>query len=102
MPGNPTECRKRAMRCAELAVQAKNEPMKAKFVSLSKTWENLAVELERTEELMAAFQREAPPPVKPPAFAEVPNTQERLHHHLSPTIDPSRQPTFAGVTRSVR
>lgn len=58
MPGDPRECRRRAARCAELAVKAKNEQLKAQFLGLSKTWESLAVELERTEALMTALSTE--------------------------------------------
>jgi hypothetical protein len=53
MPGDPRECRQHAARCAELAVEAKTEPLKAHFLTLSKTWEGLANELERTQSIIA-------------------------------------------------
>ena len=55
MPDDPRECRKRAARCAELAVRAKNEPLRAQFAALSTTWEKLANELDRTEAIMWAI-----------------------------------------------
>jgi hypothetical protein len=48
MPGDPKECRRNAARCAELAVAARAPQLKAKFLQLSKMWEQLAVELEDT------------------------------------------------------
>ena len=46
MPGNPKECRKHAARCAELAMTARTEQLKARFLALSKHWEALAIQLE--------------------------------------------------------
>ena len=46
MPGDPKECRKNAVRCAEIAVIARTPEMRAKFLQLSKIWETLAIELE--------------------------------------------------------
>jgi hypothetical protein len=46
MPGDPKECRRRAARCAELAVAARTPQAKALFLELSKSWENLAIQLE--------------------------------------------------------
>ena len=53
MPGDPRECRKHAIRCAELAAEAKTEPLRNHFLLLSKTWESLATELERVSETMS-------------------------------------------------
>jgi hypothetical protein len=58
MPGDPKECRRHAARCAELAVEAKTEPLKAHFLTLSKTWEGLAKELERTQSIIAELNLE--------------------------------------------
>ena len=46
MPGDPKECRKHALRCAELAVAARSPQIKAMFLELSKSWENFAIQLE--------------------------------------------------------
>ena len=46
MPGDPKECRKNAVRCAEIAVIARTPEMRTKFLQLSKIWETLAIELE--------------------------------------------------------
>lgn len=58
MPGDPRECRQRALRCAQLASETNNDQLKAHFLNLSKTWESLANELERTKSLMAAFDKD--------------------------------------------
>jgi hypothetical protein len=47
MSGDPKECRKRAERCIELAAEASGES-RAHFLGLSKNWEKLAMEFERT------------------------------------------------------
>jgi hypothetical protein len=47
MPGDPKECRLRAMRCAELAANAKSPQFKAALLDLSKTWVKLAESLEK-------------------------------------------------------
>ena len=52
MPGDPKECHMHAVRCAELAVQAKNAQLRATFLGLSKHWEKLALELEWTYALL--------------------------------------------------
>ena len=46
MPGDPTECRRRAAQCAELAVAARTPQLKVTFLGLSKYWEKLAIQLE--------------------------------------------------------
>jgi hypothetical protein len=52
MPGDPKECRLRALRCAELAKTAKTEQLKATLLDLSKNWVKLAESLERTHALL--------------------------------------------------
>ena len=52
MPGDPRECRQRAMRCLQLAADASNESVKEKFVSLAATWQSLANQLEATQALI--------------------------------------------------
>jgi hypothetical protein len=42
MPGDPRECRRHALRCAELAVSAAPQQLKAALLELSKNWEQLA------------------------------------------------------------
>jgi hypothetical protein len=46
MVGNPKECRKHALRCAEMAVTARTAQLRATFLDLSKNWEKLAIQLE--------------------------------------------------------
>ena len=46
MPGDSKECRKYALRCAELAVAARSPQIKAMFLELSKNWEKFAIQLE--------------------------------------------------------
>jgi hypothetical protein len=84
MPGDPVECRKHAVRCAQLADQANTEPLKPHFIGLSKTWESLARELERTQSLLALVSDDT----TPPASAGSSNPQEPAQHHQSPTTDP--------------
>jgi hypothetical protein len=66
MPGDPKECRLRAMRCAELAANAKSPQFKAALLDLSKTWVRLAESLEKTYALVDEDddlpRREAPSP----------------------------------------
>jgi hypothetical protein len=52
MPGDPRECRKHAVRFTELAAEAKISALKEHFLILSKIWEGLALELERTTSLL--------------------------------------------------
>jgi len=63
MSGDPRECRKYAWRCAELAHSARAPELKQTLIELSKTWLNLAIELERTHALLA--MDDPPPPVVP-------------------------------------
>jgi hypothetical protein len=46
MPGNPTECRKHALFCTELAAAAWTRRSKVLFLELSQSWERLAIQLE--------------------------------------------------------
>ena len=46
MPADPREYRRNAARCAELAVSARSEQLKAALLQLSKNWEHLAIDLE--------------------------------------------------------
>jgi hypothetical protein len=48
MPGDPKECRKRALRCAELAVAARSLQLKTTFLELSKNWEKCATHARRS------------------------------------------------------
>jgi hypothetical protein len=62
MPGNPKECRQRALRCADLARTARTPELKNTLLDLSKSWHKLAVELERS----AAFvDMDDPVPIVP-------------------------------------
>jgi len=51
MSGDPKECRAHALRCAELAANAKTSQLRATFLGLSKQWETFAVELEKAQAL---------------------------------------------------
>jgi len=62
MPGNPQECRQRALRCADLAQTARTPELKNTLLDLSKSWHKLAVELERSAALLDI---EDPAPVVP-------------------------------------
>jgi hypothetical protein len=44
--GDPRACRENAARCAELAVAAKANHLKVMLVELSRSWEELAIDLE--------------------------------------------------------
>ena len=46
IPGDAKDCRKHALRCAELAVAARTPQLKATFRELSKNWEKLAIQVE--------------------------------------------------------
>jgi hypothetical protein len=52
MAGDPKECRTHALRCSELAKNAKTPEMKKLLLDLAKTWIKLAVELERAQSLL--------------------------------------------------
>ena len=46
MAADARECRERASRCAALATTARTTQLKAGLLALSKSWEELAIELE--------------------------------------------------------
>lgn len=46
MPGNPQECRQRALQCLLLAKEAATEPSKQTFLDLAQSWTRLAAEIE--------------------------------------------------------
>src|SRR5262249_42009759 len=48
MPGDPRECRRHAVRCADLAHSARSPELKQTLIELSRNWVKLAIELERT------------------------------------------------------
>jgi hypothetical protein len=52
MPGDPKECRKHALRCAELAHSARTQQLKQTMIELSRNWMKLAAELERSQALL--------------------------------------------------
>jgi hypothetical protein len=52
MPGDPKECRLRAMRCAELASTAKTAQLKAVLLELSANWVRMAESLEKAHALL--------------------------------------------------
>jgi hypothetical protein len=54
MPGDPKECRKHAMRCAELAANARTQQLRATLLELSANWAKIADDLERTKALLDA------------------------------------------------
>jgi hypothetical protein len=49
VPGDPSECRKHAARCTELAAAATSIERRAAFRDLSLRWEALAIQLERLQ-----------------------------------------------------
>ena len=53
MPGDPKECRERALRCAELAMTARTPQLKTTLLDLSKKWEKLAIQLETALALLS-------------------------------------------------
>jgi hypothetical protein len=55
----PMECRKRALRCGELAETATNFQVKAVFTYLAEHWLKMAVDLERAQALPERFKRSA-------------------------------------------
>jgi len=52
MPGDPKECRKHALHCAELAMAARTPQLKTTLLDLSKKWEILAIQLENALTLL--------------------------------------------------
>jgi len=60
--GDPRECRKNALRCAELAHSASTPELKQTLIELSRNWLKLAIEIERTHIIL---DLDDPPPVVP-------------------------------------
>jgi hypothetical protein len=52
MPGDSRQCRIYAVQCAELASSAMTAHLKMTLLELSKNWEKLAFDLERTQALL--------------------------------------------------
>ena len=52
MPGDPKECRQHALRCMQLASEAKSEHAKGRFLDLAATWIKLAKDLEDARDLL--------------------------------------------------
>ena len=52
MPGDPKECRQRALNCLLLAKDATSEEARRTFLSLANTWTGLAAELEDAQALI--------------------------------------------------
>ena len=52
MPGDPSECRKHAARCAELAKSASSIEEKTAFDELSRLWEATAIQMERWQRVL--------------------------------------------------
>jgi hypothetical protein len=52
LPGDPKECRKHALRCAELAHSARTPELKNLLIELSGNWLKIAIELERAHLLL--------------------------------------------------
>jgi hypothetical protein len=57
MSGDPRQCRMYAVRCAELASSSITLHLKMTLLELSKNWEKLAFDLERTQALLAEDKR---------------------------------------------
>jgi hypothetical protein len=51
MPGDPKECRQRALRCTELAERATDSQLKEVMQGLARRWLELALQLERAQAL---------------------------------------------------
>jgi len=52
MPGDPKECRERALECVELARTANTPEHKQLLTNLAQSWIKLAVEIERENALL--------------------------------------------------
>jgi hypothetical protein len=52
MPGDPRQCRIYAVQCAQLASSSITVHLKMTLLELSKNWEKLAFDLERTQALL--------------------------------------------------
>ena len=52
MPGDPKECRRRALQCANMAHTARTPQLKAELINLSQNWLKLAIDLEQGQQLL--------------------------------------------------
>ena len=52
MSGNPKECRRNALECAQLAQTALSQEAREQFAELSRTWLRLAGDIESGQALM--------------------------------------------------
>ena len=68
MPGDPEECRARALRCEAYARTVSTPEAREHFINLAETWRNLATEVEAAQrflDVMEAIAAEAEfPPLK--------------------------------------
>jgi hypothetical protein len=61
MPGDPKECRQRALACVRLAQTSTIPELRDHFASLARTWIRLADDLERTLAVLDAEDDEDEP-----------------------------------------
>jgi hypothetical protein len=61
MPGDPKECRERALRCAKLAAETANPELKEQLLEVAQIWTKLATELDHTKKLLDAWGVEPSP-----------------------------------------
>jgi hypothetical protein len=54
MPGDPKECRQRALACVRLAQTSSTPQLREHFASLARTWIRLADDLERARLIVDA------------------------------------------------
>jgi hypothetical protein len=55
MPGDPSECRAHAKKCAEMASRATNPQHKQLLTNLAQSWTKIALDLEQSQALMEAY-----------------------------------------------
>jgi hypothetical protein len=55
MPGDPKECRQRALNCILMAKGASSPEAKDHFYKLAQSWISLAVDLEQSQAFFAAL-----------------------------------------------
>ena len=61
MPGDPHECRQRALECVRLAQTSAAPHDRAHFAQLARTWLRLAEDSEQTQAFLAAIENETEP-----------------------------------------
>lgn len=61
MPGDPKECRKHALNCAEFAGRASTPEARNHFAQLARMWIRLGSELEQSQAFIAAIEDETEP-----------------------------------------